>query len=173
MVTKKETPAGKTAQENAEQGFVAPKELRDSLQLILVNLLDLQLVGKQIHWNVVGPNFRDLHKNLDEIVAIARRGSDEIAERMRALHATPDGMAGTIVKETRIEQPTSGEILTTDAVDVVVKALEATVGVMREKHDAVDEADPTTADILHQYIADLEQQAWFISAEKRTPRTSK
>lgn len=173
MVAKKESSAGKTAQENAEQGFVAPKELRDALQVILVNLLDLQLVGKQIHWNVVGPNFRDLHKNLDEIVAIARRGSDEVAERMRALHATPDGMAATIVAATSIEQPTSGELLTTDAVDVVVKALEATVKVMRDKHDAVDEADPTTADILHQYIAELEQQAWFISAEKRTPRTSK
>lgn len=82
-------------------------------------------------------------------------------------------MAGTIVAATSIEQPTSGELLTTDAIDVVVKALEATVKVMRDKHDAVDEADPTTADILHQYNADLEQQAWFISAEKRTPRTSK
>ena len=61
------------------------------------------------------------------------------------------------------------EILTTNAVDMVVKALQTTVAVMREVHDPVDEADPTTADILHQYIADLEQQAWFISAETRKP----
>lgn len=163
------TPAHKTARENAEHGFMATAELRDALQSVLVNLLDLQLVGKQIHWNVVGPNFRDLHQNLDEIVDIARRGSDEIAERMRALHATPDGMAATVAKYSKIEQPINTEILTTNAVDMVVKALQATVGVMREVHDPVDEADPTTADILHEYIAALEQQAWFISAETRKP----
>ncbi|GAA2545021.1 starvation-inducible DNA-binding protein [Neomicrococcus aestuarii] len=163
------TKAGKTAQKNAESGFVAPVELRDSLQLVLVNLLDLQLVGKQLHWNVVGPNFRDLHQNLDEIVAIARRGSDEIAERMRALHATPDGLAATIAKDTRLAQPVTGEILTTTAVDDTVKAMQAVVDVMREVHDAVDEADPTSADILHEYIAAFEQQIWFISAETRTP----
>ncbi|WP_141363255.1 Dps family protein [Glutamicibacter uratoxydans] len=163
------TPAHKTARENAEHGFMATAELRDALQSVLVNLLDLQLVGKQIHWNVVGPNFRDLHQNLDEIVDIARRGSDEIAERMRALHATPDGMAATVAKYSKIEQPINTEILTTNAVDMVVKALQTTVGVMREVHDPVDEADPTTADILHEYIAALEQQAWFISAETRKP----
>lgn len=163
------TPAAKTKKENAENGFVAPEELRDALQAVLVNLLDLQLVGKQAHWNIVGPNFRDLHLNLDEVVAIARRGSDEIAERMRAMHATPDGLVGTIAKYTELEQPTTGEILTTNAIDVMVKAIQSTVGVMRRVHDAVDEADPTSADILHEYIAQLEQQAWFISAETRTP----
>ncbi len=114
-------------------------------------------------------NFRDLHLNIDEVVAIARRGSDEIAERMRALHATPDGLASTIAKYTRIEQPVNTEVLTTDGVDIMVKAVQATVDVMREVHDPVDEDDPTTADILHQYIAELEQQAWFLSAETRRP----
>lgn len=169
MSNTKNTPASKTRKENVETGFVAPAVLRDSLQSVLIQLLDLQLVGKQIHWNVVGPNFRDLHQNLDEIVAIARRGSDDIAERMRALHVTPDGLAATITKYTELDQPTNGEILTTTAVDIVVKALESTVGVMREVHDPVDEADPTTADMLHEYIAALEQQAWFISAETRKP----
>jgi len=165
----KKTPARTTKRENAEQGFVAPDELRDALQSVLVNLIDLQLVGKQAHWNIVGPNFRDLHLNLDEIVTIARQGADEVAERMRALHATPDGLVGTIAKYTELEQPTSGEILTTKAIDLIVDALQTTVGVMRDVHDAVDEADPTSADILHEYISQLEQQAWFISAETRKP----
>ncbi|MGP9607539.1 DNA starvation/stationary phase protection protein [Arthrobacter sp. MYb211] len=169
MTKTKNTPASKTSKENAEGGFVATAALGDALQSVLVQLLDLQLVGKQIHWNVVGPNFRDLHQNLDEIVDIARRGSDEIAERMRAMHITPDGLAGTIGKYSELEQPNNGEILTTKAVDMVVKALQNTVGVIRDVHDAVDEEDPTSADILHGYIAGLEQQAWFISAENRTP----
>ncbi len=35
------TPAHKTARENAEHGFMATAELRDALQSVLVNLLDL------------------------------------------------------------------------------------------------------------------------------------
>jgi len=104
-------------------------------------------------------------------VVIARNGADDIAERMRALHATPDGRVGTVAATTGLPEIADGEILTTDAVDIVVRALEATVGTMRENHDAIDDADPTSADILHDYIAQLEQQAWFISAEKRRPAT--
>ena len=67
--------------------FTASAELRADLQRALIDITALSLVGKQIHWNVVGPNFRDLHLNLDEVVDISREGSDELAERMRAINA--------------------------------------------------------------------------------------
>ena len=34
-----------------------------------MDLIELSLQGKQAHWNVDGHNFRDLHLQLDEIVA--------------------------------------------------------------------------------------------------------
>ena len=168
-------PAGDpaTRRENAEKGFVAPRELRDDLQKVLVDLIALHMVGKQAHWNIVGPNFRDLHLNLDEIVDIARDSSDDVAERMRALHATPDGRPGVVAADTTLPEMPQGEVLTTDAIDLIVRAIEATTGTMREVHDAVDAADPTSADILHGIIEKLEQQSWFISAETRTPAEAK
>ena len=39
----------------------------------------------------------------------------------------------------------------------------------RDVHDEVDEEDPTSADLLHEIIATLEQYAWMVSAENRTP----
>ena len=74
--------------------FTASAALSDNLQRVLTDLIALELVGKQIHWNVVGPNFRDIHLNLDDVVDIAREGSDEVAERMRAINAVPDGRRG-------------------------------------------------------------------------------
>jgi len=76
--------------------FTASAALSDNLQRVLTDLIALELVGKQIHWNVVGPNFRDIHLNLDDVVDIAREGSDEVAERMRAINAVPDGRPATI-----------------------------------------------------------------------------
>lgn len=158
-----------TDAENAEHGFRASLTLAKNLQSVLVDFIALQLVGKQAHWNIVGANFRDLHLNLDEVVAIARTGADSIAERMRALHATADGRPSVVAEQTALPEFPAGEITTHDAIDLSVSAVETTVATMRKVHDEVDEADPTTADIFHDFIAQLEQQAWFLSAETRTP----
>ena len=165
-------PAGptRTGRENAEQGFLAPAALTKNLQAVLVDLTALHLVGKQAHWNIVGPNFRDLHLNLDEVVDIARASADDVAERMRALHAAPDARPAVVAEQTTLPEFPQGEVLTHDAIDLVTASIEGTVGTMRSVHDEVDEADPTSADILHGIIEKLEQQAWFLSAETRTPK---
>ena len=80
-----------TDEQNAESGFSASETLSENLQKVLVDLIELASQGKQAHWNVVGTNFRDTHLALDEIIDAARAFSDTIAERMRALHALPDG----------------------------------------------------------------------------------
>lgn len=161
--------AKKTRRQNAERGFVAPKELTDAMQRVLVDLIELHLQGKQAHWNVVGKNFRDLHLQLDEIIDAAREFSDVVAERLRALHATADGRSDTVAATTTLPEYPGGEIDTAETVDLVTARLEATVATMREVHDTVDEADPTSADILHGIIEKLEQFAWMVSAENRTP----
>ena len=51
--------------------FQAPATLFEDLQRVLVDLVELQLQGKQAHWNLVGTNFRDLHLQLDGIVDVA------------------------------------------------------------------------------------------------------
>ncbi len=158
-----------TRPQNAEKGFTASPELAGNLQAVLVDLLELALQGKQAHWNVVGRNFRDTHRQLDEIIEEARTFSDTIAERMRALHAVPDGRSDTIAASTTLPEFPAGEVSTTDTIDLITERLEATVGTLRDVHDAVDEEDPTSADLLHAVIERLEQFAWMVSAENREP----
>jgi starvation-inducible DNA-binding protein len=149
------------------QGFQASRQLSDSLQRVLVDLIELHLQGKQAHWNVVGTNFRDLHLQLDELVDFAREGSDTIAERMRALDAVPDGRSDTIAGSTTLPQFPAYERGTADVVDLITMRAYATVDTMRKVHDAVDAEDPSTADILHQLIDGLEKLAWLIKSENR------
>jgi len=158
-----------TRQQNAEKGFTASTTLANNLQAVLVDLLDLAIQGKQAHWNVVGRNFRDTHRQLDEIIDDARTFSDTIAERMRALHAVPDGRSATIAKTTSLPEFPAGEVSTTETIDLVTARLEAAVATVRDVHDAVDEEDPTSADLLHAVIERLEQFAWMVSAENRSP----
>jgi starvation-inducible DNA-binding protein len=160
-----------TKEQNAESGFTASKELSDNLQKVLVDLIELASQGKQAHWNVVGKNFRDTHRQLDEIIEAARTFSDTVAERMRALHALPDGRSDTVAETTTLPEFPQGEIDTAEVIDLVTERLEAAIGTCRDVHDAVDEEDPTSADILHAILESLEQFAWMVSAENRTPAT--
>ena len=161
-----------TRRQNAESGFKASKKLTDNLQAVLTDLTELHLQAKQAHWNLVGRNFRDLHRQLDEIIEEARGFSDEVAERMRALHAMPDGRSDTVAATTTLPEFPNGEIETTKAVDLITERLDATVATVRKVHDEVDEEDPTSADLLHAIIMRLEQFSWMVSAENRTARAS-
>ena len=143
-------------------------EVAGILQDRLNALNDLALTLKHIHWNVVGPNFRDLHLQLDEIVDEAREASDTIAERMRALHATPDGRSDTVATTTTLPAFPAGEQSTADVVRAVTARLNAAASTLRAVHDDVDAEDPSSADLLHAIIDDLEKQAWMLSAEVRT-----
>jgi starvation-inducible DNA-binding protein len=148
----------------------ADKELSDNLQAVLVDLIELGIQGKQAHWNVVGKNFRDMHLQLDEIIDASRLLADEVAERMRALHAMPDGRSETVTKTTALPKFPGDQVDTTNVVGLVTERLDAAAATARRVHDAVDEADPTSADILHKVIETLEQYAWMVSAENMKPR---
>jgi starvation-inducible DNA-binding protein len=164
--------AGITKEQNAERGFAASQQLSDNLQRVLVDLIELSLQGKQAHWNVVGTNFRDTHLQLDEIIESAREFADTIAERMRSLHALPDGRSDVVAETTTLPEFPQGEIATTEVIDLMTERLDAVSSTCREVHDDVDDEDPTSADILHAVLERLEQLSWMVSAENRTPRKS-
>src|SRR6478672_10682958 len=105
----------------------ASPTLTNNMQAVLTDLIELHLQGKQAHWNIVGTNFRDLHLQLDEIVTSVRLFADETAERMRALHALPDGRSATVSAETRLEQFPHGLTSTKDAVKLITSRLERTI----------------------------------------------
>lgn len=147
--------------------FQADEKFAQHLQQLLVDLSDLALQGKQAHWNVVGPNFRDLHLQLDEIVDAAREFTDQVAERMRAVYVVPDGSAARVAAQSSLPAFPTGEVDSPVVVEKITASLYAVVGTAREIHDAIDDADPTTADLLHVITERLEQLAWMVAAERR------
>ena len=111
-------------------------------------------------------------RSADEVIEAARGFSDTIAERMRALHALPDGRSDVVAGTTALPEFPQGEIDTSEVIDLITERIDVVAATCREVHDAVDEEDPTTADILHAILERLEQLSWMVSAENRTARTS-
>lgn len=143
----------------------ARKIVGDALQGTLVDLLDLSLIAKQVHWNIIGPRFRSVHLQLDEVVTTSRTHSDTVAERASALGVSPDGRAETVAKTSGVKTVKDGWIVDKEAVDVLIAALGSVVTRMRERIRATDEPDPVTQDILIDVCADLEKHQWMFHAE--------
>ncbi|MEU5276521.1 DNA starvation/stationary phase protection protein [Streptomyces asoensis] len=141
------------------------KTVSQALQGALVDLVDLALVAKQVHWNVVGPRFRSVHLQLDEVVDVARAHSDTVAERASALGVSPDGRAATVAAGSGIGAVQAGWVKDTDAVGSLVTALGAVITRMRERVSATGDADPVTQDIFIGITADLEKHHWMFQAE--------
>ncbi|MFF0758418.1 MULTISPECIES: Dps family protein [unclassified Streptomyces] len=141
------------------------KIVSEALQGALVDLVDLSLVAKQVHWNVIGPRFRSIHLQLDEVVDSARQHSDTVAERSSALGVPPDGRAPTVAQGSGIGSVPQGWVKDTDAVGTLVAALGAVIGAMRERVVATAEADPVSQDIFLGITADLEKHHWMFQAE--------
>ncbi|MFF5506448.1 Dps family protein [Streptomyces roseolus] len=141
------------------------KTVGDALQGALVDLVDLALVAKQVHWNVVGPRFRSVHLQLDDVVDTARLHSDTVAERASALGVNPDGRAATVAAGSAIGAVPEGWIKDADAVRILVDSLGAVITRMRERVEATGEPDPVSQDILIGLTADLEKHSWMFQAE--------
>ena len=136
-----------------------------ALQGALVDLVDLSLVAKQVHWNVVGPRFRSVHLQLDDVVASARAHADTVAERASAIGVPPDGRAATVAKTSGIREIGDGWIKDGEVVRAMVEALSAVIGRMRERIVATADPDPVSQDILIGLTGDLEKHHWMFQAE--------
>jgi starvation-inducible DNA-binding protein len=143
----------------------ARKAVGEALQGALVDLVDLSLLGKQVHWNIIGPRFRSIHLQLDEVVSAARTASDNVAERAAALGISPDGRAGTVAKTSGLDTVTDGWVKDAEVVEIMVAALGSVITRMRERVDATGKPDPVTQDLLIGITAELEKQHWMFQAE--------
>ncbi|WP_067973756.1 Dps family protein [Nocardiopsis trehalosi] len=136
----------------------------EALQGAVVDLIDLSLLAKQAHWNVVGRTFRSVHLQLDELVDAARDHTDTLAERAVAVGVNPDGRSGKVAADTKIPQPDPGYLQDDKVIALITDALRGVVERFRERIAATEEADPVSQDLLIAASEDLEQQHWMFEA---------
>jgi starvation-inducible DNA-binding protein len=143
------------------------KELTASvLQSTVVDLVDLSLIGKQAHWNVVGKRFRSVHLQLDELVSAARTFTDEVAERANAIGISPNGKARTVVESSGLPEYPENWQGTEDTVDAIVRTLERMIERLRSRIDETDKSDLVTQDLLIEIARELEKQHWMWQAQQ-------
>ncbi|EKD70041.1 MAG: hypothetical protein ACD_46C00662G0001 [uncultured bacterium] len=75
-----------------------PMKLVEGLSHLLADTYVLYLKTQNFHWNVDGPDFYSLHKMFEEQYNQLAAATDEIAERIRALHHKAPGSFAEFLK---------------------------------------------------------------------------
>jgi starvation-inducible DNA-binding protein len=136
------------------------------LQRMLVDLIDLALIGKQAHWNVEGRHFRSLHLELDELVDDWRTLGDEVAERAVTMRAPPDGQAETVAGSSEIEPLPAGALGDQAIIEVLAIRLADVTARTRKRIERMAGVDPVSEDLLIRIASSLEKQLWMIRAQR-------
>ena len=146
-------------------GAHARGEAGHELQETLVDLIALMLIGKQLHWNIEGPGFREFHLHLDELVEEWRDLADTVAERAVALGVSPDGRAPTVVEQSHVDPVEPGSMQVPTAIRELAARVATADEEARASMDRLGQIDLTSQDVLIEVTRTLEKQLWMIRAQ--------
>jgi starvation-inducible DNA-binding protein len=141
------------------------KALVTTLNKVLADEVVLNTKTRNYHWNVVGPQFNDLHKffeaqynELNEIV-------DEVAERARTLGGRALGTLAEFTQHTRLKERPGDR---PDARGMIADLLADHETLIRELRDDIESADKAgdagTNDFLTGLLEKHEKMAWMLRA---------
>ena len=135
------------------------------LQATLVDLIDLALVGKQLHWSVVGPRFRSVHLEIDVLVDSWRELSDVVAERAVAIGEFPDGQADAVAASEELTKLARGPIEDDAVLRELARRIAEAAERARTRMDRLGALDGASQDVLVEVVRELEKQLWMVRAQ--------
>src|SRR5918999_1507327 len=135
------------------------------LQATMQDLVNLSLIGKQLHWAVIGRNFRPVHEQLDELVDSWRDLSDVVAERAVALGYVPDGQARAVADGSEIGPVTRTSIEDHTVVRELTDRIAMVSELARTRMDRLGEIDVASQDVLTDVVRKLEEQQWMLRTQ--------
>jgi len=159
------TTASKTVPPRNGMGQSSRDRTAGLLQDWLFQLVDLSLLAKQAHWNVVGPGFRPVHLELDELVATLRDASDEVAERIVTLGVPAKGAPASVAEGSSLGPLEAEHTDERQTVAAIADRLEAVVRMGREAQAELADSDPISEDLVISVVRPLEKHLWMLASQ--------
>jgi len=135
------------------------------LEMVLHELINLSLIGKQLHWAVTGPDSRPLHLYLDELVDSWRELADTVAEREAALGVVPDGQIQGVASGSQLTSVPLGALEDHVVVRELTRRVAAVSERVRARLEPVGEVDLVSQDVLIDVVRALEKQQWLLRVQ--------
>jgi starvation-inducible DNA-binding protein len=138
------------------------EHIANGLKVLLADSYTLYLQTHNFHWNVTGPQFRDLHLMFEEHYTELALAVDLVAERIRTLGVAAPGTYKAFASLSNIKEvegvPSAQEMLT-----LLTKGHEQVVKTCREVLKPAQEADDeSTTSLVSDRMRLHEKTAWML-----------
>lgn len=139
-------------------------KIAEGLKRLLADSYTLYLQTHNFHWNVTGPQFRELHLMFEEHYTELAVAVDEIAERIRTLDVPAPGTYKALVELSSIEE-IEGVPSAQEMVEVLTRGHEQVVKTCRDVLGPAAEADDeSTVALVSDRMRVHEKTAWMLRA---------
>ncbi|MGX5173522.1 Dps family protein [Aliikangiella sp. IMCC44653] len=138
--------------------------IAQELKALLADSYTLYLQTHNFHWNVTGPQFRELHLMFEEHYTELAVAVDDIAERIRTLDVAAPGTYKEFARLSSIDE-VEGVPEATEMVDILTKSHEQVVKTCRKVLMLAQEAnDESSAALVSDRMRIHEKTAWMLRA---------
>jgi starvation-inducible DNA-binding protein len=136
-----------------------------SLNTLLADEYALYTKTRNFHWNVIGPQFNDLHKFFESQYEALDGFVDDVAERARTLGGRALGTLAEFAARTRLEEHPGSVPDAKSMISELAADHETVIRLLRDDVDlAVKHGDTGTSDFLTGLMEQHEKMAWMLRA---------
>lgn len=137
------------------------------LQVYLSNLAVWNAKLHNLHWNVVGKLFFQLHEKTEEMYDQVFAQFDDVAELIKIKGTFPVATLSEYVKHATIKEVESRPFTTDEVIDILHADLTTLWKLALEiRNEANDADDFTVVAMFEEYVGAYEKNLWFIKALK-------
>lgn len=135
------------------------------LQKYLSNLAVLNVKFHNIHWNVIGGQFMDIHNYTEEVYDKFFADFDEVAELLKMKNINPLSTMAEYLEEATVEEIKARDFTVKESLEIVKKDLELMKELATDiRNSADEEGDFETVAIFEDYVAYYSKHIWFINS---------
>lgn len=139
-------------------------DIANGLKQLLADSYTLYLQTHNFHWNVTGPQFRELHLMFEEHYTELAIAVDDIAERIRTLDVAAPGTYKAFSELSSIQE-VEGVPEAASMVQLLTKGHEQVVKTCRQVLSIAQDADDeSTAALVSDRMRIHEKTAWMLRA---------
>jgi len=134
------------------------------LNTLLADEYVLYTKARNYHWNVVGPQFNDLHKFFEAQYEALNEVIDEVAERARSLGGWSVATLAEFLKRSRLKEHPGEYPSARDMISNLLGDQEAVIGSLRIDLETCTEKhrDAGTTDFLTGLMEKHEKMGWML-----------
>ncbi len=137
----------------------------DLLQKYIANLNIWNVKLHNLHWNVVGINFLQIHEFLEEIYDNVGEQFDEVAELLKAKREMPLSTIAEYLDIATIKETPTKQYDEKEALEILKEDLELMRDLATEiRNTADEEGDFETVAIFEDYVIDYSKNIWFVDS---------